>query len=140
MFFNFAVSYVAKHPDIPRDFEVDEQMLEDFKKFLKEKNFTYKSALELDLEPLETQIEKEQNSEMFSQAMANLEQLIEKDKEDDFEESIDYVKKSLKRDILNNLYGQKAFYEEVLLKNDPYIQKAYQILTNEKEYKKILKG
>ncbi len=140
MFFNFAVSYVAKHPDIPRDFEVDEQMLEDFKKFLKEKNFTYKSALELDLEPLGTQIEKQQNSEMFSQAMASLQQLIEKDKQDDFEESIDYIKKSLKRDILNNLHGQKAFYEEVLLKTDPYIQRAYEILTNEKQYKKILKG
>jgi len=140
MFFNFAVSYIANHPDIPRDFEVDEQMLEEFKGFLKEKNFTYKSALELDLEPLGTQIEKQQNSEMFSQAVANLEQLIEKDKQDDFEESIDYIKKSLRRDILNNLYGQRAFYEEVLLKTDPYIQRAYEILTNEKEYKKISKG
>jgi hypothetical protein len=46
----------------------------------------------------------------------------------------------LKRDILNNLYGEKAFYEQVLLKTDPFIKKALEILTNEKEYKKLLKG
>lgn len=140
MFFNFAVSYVAKHPDIPQDFEIDEQMLEEFKKFLKEKSFTYKSSLELDLEPLKSKIEEHEKSDTFSETLAELEQLIEKEKDDDFEESIDYIKKSLKRDILHNLYGQKAFYQQVLLKTDPYIQKAYQILTNKKEYKKILEG
>jgi carboxyl-terminal processing protease len=66
MFFNFAVSYVAKHPDIPRDFEVDGQMLKQFKEFLKEKDFTYKSRLELDLAPLKDRIEDQEKSEMFS--------------------------------------------------------------------------
>ncbi len=140
MFFNFAVSYVAKHPDIPEDFEVDEQMLKEFKEFLKKKKFTYKSSLELDLEPLKRKIEEQEKSDAFSETLAKLEQLIEEDKVDDFEESIDYIKRFLKREILNSLYGQKAFYEQVLLKSDPYIQKAYEILTNEKEYRKILEG
>jgi carboxyl-terminal processing protease len=140
MFFNFAVSYIAKHPEISRDFEVNDQILAEFKQFLKEKEFTYKSNLEMELEPLRSRIEKEEKSDMFSQSLADLERLIEKDKEDDFQESIDYIKESLKRDILNNLYGQKAWYEEILLKTDPYIQKAYQILTNQKEYKSLLKG
>jgi len=140
MFFSFAVSYIAKHPEISRDFEVDDQILAEFRQFLKEKEFTYKSNLEMELEPLRGRIEKEEKSEMFSQSLTDLERLIEKDKEDDFQESIDYIKDSLKRDILNNLYGQKAWYEEILLKTDPYIQKAYRILTNEKEYKSLLKG
>ncbi len=140
MFFNFAVSYIAKHPDIPKDFEVDEQMLKEFEQFLKKKKFTYKSALELDLDPLKSKIEEQEKSDMYSETLAELERLIEEDKEDDFEESIDYIKKSLKRDILNNLYGQNAFYEQVLLKTDSCIQKAYEILTNEKEYKRRLKG
>ncbi|KPL01017.1 MAG: hypothetical protein AMJ91_02100 [candidate division Zixibacteria bacterium SM23_73_3] len=139
MFFNFAVSYIARHPHIPRDFKIDDQILKEFRRFLKEKNFTYKSALELDLEPLKEQIEKQEKSETFSQTLSELERMIEEDKEDDFEESIDYIKRSLKRDILNNLYGQKAFYEQVLLQDDPYIQKAYQILTNENEYMGMLK-
>jgi len=139
MFFNFAVAYLAQHPNISKDFEVDNQILEEFKTFLKEKKFTYKSALEIDLDSLKSDIAGQNKSEMFSKTMADMQQIIEKDKEDDFEESIDYIRKSLKRDVLNNLYGEKAFYEQVLLKTDPFIQKAFEILTNEKEYKKLLK-
>ncbi|MGB2804870.1 MAG: S41 family peptidase [Candidatus Zixiibacteriota bacterium] len=139
MFFNFAVSYLAKHPDIPRDFEINGQILEEFRSFVKEKDFTYKSTIELGLEPLKEQIEEQEKSEMFAGAVDGLEQLVEEDKADDFDESIDYIKRSLKRDILNNLYGQKAYYEEVLLKTDPYIQEAYQILTDESEYLGMLK-
>jgi carboxyl-terminal processing protease len=138
MFFNFAVSYVAKHPNISRDFEVEDQLLEEFRRFLKEKEFTYKSRLELDLEPLKDRIGKHEKPEMFTQTVTDLEQLIEKDKEDDFSESVDYIKESLKRDILNNLYGQKAWYEEVLLKTDPYIKRAFEILTNQREYAGLL--
>lgn len=139
MFFNFAVSYLAKHPDIPRDFEINGQILEEFRSFVEEKDFTYKSTIELGLEPLKEQIEEQEKSEMFAGAVDGLEQLVEEDKADDFDESIDYIKRSLKRDILNNLYGQKAYYEEVLLKTDPYIQEAYQILTDESEYLGMLK-
>lgn len=139
MFFNFAVSYLAKHPDIPRDFEINDQILEEFRSFVKEKDFTYKSTIELDVEPLKEQIEEQDKSEMFGVAIESLEQLVEEEKADDFDESVDYIKRSLKRDMLNNLYGQKAYYEEVLLKTDPYIQKAYQILTDESEYLGMLK-
>ena len=139
MFFNFAVSYLAKHPDVPRYFEVDDQILEEFRSFMKEKDFTYKSTIELDLEPLKERIEEQEKSEMFGVAIESLEQLVEEEKADDFDESISYIKRSLKRDMLNNLYGQKAYYEEVLLKTDPYIQKAYQIMTDESEYLGMLK-
>jgi carboxyl-terminal processing protease len=139
MFFNFAVSYLAKHPDLPPGFEINDQILEEFRGFLKEKDFTYKSTIELDLEALKEQIEEQDKSEMFAQAVEGVGQLVEEEKADDFDESADYIKRSLKRDILNNLYGQKAYYEEVLLKTDPYIQKAYQILTNESEYLGMLK-
>jgi carboxyl-terminal processing protease len=139
MFFNFAVSYLAKHPDIPRDFEINGQILEEFRAFLKEKEFTYKSTIELDLEALKEQIDEQEKSEMFAGAVEDLEGLVDQEKADDFDESIDYITRSLKRDILNNLYGQKAYYEEVLLKTDPYIQKAYQILTDESEYLGMLK-
>ena len=139
MFFNFAVSYLAKHPDVPRDFEINGQILEEFRAFLKEKEFSYKSTIELDLEALKDQIDEQEESDMFAGAVKDLEQLVEQEKADDFDESTDYITRSLKRDILNNLYGQKAYYEEVLLKTDPYIQKAYQILTDESEYLGMLK-
>jgi carboxyl-terminal processing protease len=140
MFFDFAVSYVAEHPSIPKDFEVDDQMIAKFKDFLNKKDFTYKSALELDLDTLKRHIEDQEESEVFAQLLENMENLIEKEKEKDFDRSIDYIKRSIKRDILNNLYGDKSYYEEVLLKTDPHIQKAFEILTNQEEYNASLGG
>lgn len=137
-FFDFAVSYIAKHSNIPMDFEVNDQILADFKQFLKDKNFTYKSALELDLDTLKKHIGDQDKSEVFSQVLKNMESLIEQEKEKDFGQSLDYIKKSIKRDVLNNLYGEKGYYEGILLKSDPAIQKAFEILTNKDEYKKIL--
>ncbi|MFH1335684.1 MAG: S41 family peptidase [Candidatus Zixiibacteriota bacterium] len=140
MFFNFAVSYIAKHPNLPIEFEIDNQVLEEFRAFLKEKNFTYKAPLELDLDSLKSDMSRQNKLEMFSTEIENMQKLVEKDKENDFAASADYIKQSLKRDIIYNLYGEKAYYEQVLLKSDPFIKKALEILTNEKEYNKLLKG
>jgi carboxyl-terminal processing protease len=140
MFFDFAISYVAEHPNIPPDFEVDDQVIAEFKEFLKEKDFTYKSSLELDLDTLTKHIENQEKSEVFAQVLENMGSLVEKEKEKDFDQSIDYIKKSIKRDILNSLYGEKGYYEEIILKTDPAIQKAFEILTDQDQYKKILKG
>jgi carboxyl-terminal processing protease len=140
MFFDFAVSYISEHSNIPPDFEVDDQMIAEFKEFLKQKDFTYKSALELDLDTLKKHIQDQEKSEAFAQVLKNVESLIEQEKEKDFDQSIGYIKKSIKRDILNSLYGDKGYYEEIILKTDPAIQKAFEILTNQDEYKKLLKG
>ncbi len=140
MFFDFAVSYVAEHPNIPQDFEVDDQIIAEFKQYLKDKNFTYKSPLELDLDDLKKHIEDQEKSEVFAEVLKNMESLIEKEKENDFDRSIDFIKKSIKRDILSNLYGDKGYYEEIILKTDPHIQKAFEILTNQDEYTVILGG
>lgn len=138
MFFDFAVSYIAKYPNLSRNFEVDDQTITEFRQFLKDKDFTYKSALELDLDTLKKHIQDQEKSEAFAKVLENMESLIQNEKEKDFDQSIDYIKRSIKRDILNSLYGEKAYYEEIILKNDPCIQKAFEILTNQNEYKKIL--
>lgn len=139
MFFNFAVSYLAQNPNVDRNFQVNDELISAFKGFLKEKDFNYKSALELEMEPLKGRIEKSDNPELFSSTIGQLESLIEKDKEDDFDKSMDFIRRSLKSAILSNKFGEKAYYEEVLLKTDPYVTKAYQILTNENEYLGMLK-
>jgi carboxyl-terminal processing protease len=139
MFFSFAVSYIAEHPNVSKDFEVDQSVLDEFKRYLKQKDFTYESVLELQLDPLREKIAKAENPEIFSGAMAQLESAIQKDKDDDFEENLDQIKESLKGAILSNKFGEKAYYEEVLLKADPYVLKARQVLTDQTEYMGMLK-
>ncbi len=66
--------------------------------------------------------------------------VIEKDKETEFTQSIDYMKRSIKRDILTRLYGENEVYQQVVLKTDPYVRKAVDIISSPKEYAGILGG
>jgi carboxyl-terminal processing protease len=140
MFFDFAVSYLAEHKDIPQNFEVTDQMVLQFKDFLKKKNFTYRTALEIQVDSLEKTIKAQEDGERYQEALKNLKKLVEEDKEKDFDQSLSYIKRSIKRDILNSLYGEKAVYEQVLLKDDPYVKKALEILTTKDKYLSILKS
>jgi len=140
LFFDFAVRYISQHKDLPRDFEVDDKMISEFKDFLKEKNFTYLNQVEVSLQDLEKNIDSEKDKNSFAPALAELKKVIQKSKENDFDNSLDYIKKAIKRDLLYSLYGEKAYYEEILLKTDPGVKKAVEILSNKTEYKKILKG
>lgn len=140
MFFDFSVSYTAQHPDLPEDFEVTDEMIQEFKGFLKEEDFSYKNSMELDFEKLEKTAKKEGAAERMGEQIEGLRWAIELEKEREFVENLDYIKKSMKRDMLTRLYGQKAVYEQVVLKTDRHIQKALELLKNKDEYRKILKG
>ena len=140
VFFDFAVKYLAKHPNLPADFAVDEKMIEEFRKFLTEINFTYKSPLERGMEDLKKPIQEESLDSSFKFVLNNLDSLIQKEKEKDFDKSLERIKNSIKRDILLNLYGEKAYYEEIILKTDPYVIKGIEILKNKDGYKKLLKS
>jgi carboxyl-terminal processing protease len=140
LFFDFAVRYISQHKDLPRNFEVDDRMISDFKDFLKEKNFTYLNQVEVSLQDLEKNINAEKDKDSFTPALSELKKVIQKSKENDFDNSLDYIKKAIKRDLLYSLYGEKAYYEEILLKTDPGVKKAVEILSNKTEYRKMLKG
>ncbi len=140
VFFDFAVNYLSKHSDLPASFEVDEKMIEDFKEFLTQIDFSYKSPLETEIEGLRKSIQDEGLDSSFVSALNNLEALVQQEKEKDFQRSLDDIKNSIKKDILLNLHGERAFYEEVLLKTDPCIQKGVEILKDKKEYEKLLKS
>ena len=140
LFFDFAIRYISQHKDLPRDFEVDDKMVSDFRDFLKEKKFTYLNQVEVSLQDLEKNINSEKDKDSFAPALAELKKVIQKSKEDDFDNSLDYIKKAIKRDLLYSLYGEKAYYEGILLKTDPIVKKAIDILSNKSEYKKFLKG
>jgi len=138
MFFDFSVKYTTEHPDLSENFEVTPEIFEEFKVFLKEKEFSYKNKLENELDDIEETIDEMGKTDSYSSLIANLENQIEKDKIEEFDKSFDYIKRSIKRDILTKLYGEKAVYRQNVLKTDKYVQKAIEILTSPKEYAGIL--
>jgi carboxyl-terminal processing protease len=138
MFFDFAVQYSAKHPEIDRDFEVTNDILAEFKAFTIEREFDYKTALEVSLEEMQDVVKDENKEELFSESLEQFAKLIEKEKEADFERSTDYIKRSIKREIMSKLYGQRGMYEEIILKTDPAVQKAIELMQDEEEYTKLI--
>jgi len=140
LFFDFAVRYISQHEDLSKDFEVDEQIISEFKDFLEEKNFSYLTPVELSLQELEENINSQKDKEIFDQTLLELKKVVQNSKENDLKNSLDYIKKAIKRDILYGLHGEKAYYEEVLLKTDPVVKKAVEVLSDKAEYRKMLKG
>ncbi|MCK4858206.1 MAG: S41 family peptidase [candidate division Zixibacteria bacterium] len=139
MFFEFAIDYSTNHADILKDFEVDDNLLDEFRRFIKEKDFTYKTALEYDLEKFEETAEKLETLDAFADEIADLRSLIEKEKEKDFQESEKYIRQSIKREILRKAWGERGVYEELTLKEDKTIRTAVDLLKDKKKYSKLLK-
>ena len=140
MFFDFSITYTTEHPDLPEDFHVTEEMLEEFREFLKEEEFAFKSPLEKAFEDLEGIVEETEKNEQFSEEFTRIHELIEADKEQEFSRNIDYIKRGIKRDMLTRLYGKSAVYEQIVLETDPYVLRAVEVLTSPSEYAGILGG
>ncbi len=138
MFFDFSIIYTTEHPDLPEDFRVTDEMLEEFREFLKEKEFTFKSPLEKTFEDLEKIVEEGGKNEQFSEEFARIHELIEGDKEQEFFRNTDYIKRGIKRDMLSRLHGESAVYEQIVLETDPYVLRAVEILASPSEYAGIL--
>lgn len=138
MFFDFAVDYTSRHPEIPVGFEVTDRMVNEFRDFIKSRDFDYKTALEYDLDEFEKTARDEEAYDRFAGEFSDLKALIDKEKVDDFDESTDYIRQSIKREILRKLRGERGIYEELTLKEDKAVKKALEILKDRGKYGKLL--
>jgi carboxyl-terminal processing protease len=138
MFFDFAVDYTTRHPGMKEDFKVTDAMVNDFRQFIKDKDFTYKTALEYDLDRFKETAEKLKTLDEYKSEIAALQGTIDKEKAKDFDNSIDYIKQSIKREILRKIAGERGIYEELTLKEDKAVRKAVEILKDKGKYSEIL--
>jgi carboxyl-terminal processing protease len=139
-FFDFSIKYTTANPDLPADFTVTNEMVEEFRNHLKATEFSYKTQLEMELEEMEKVAEEKGQLELLTADFEKIREKINIEKEKEFDENIDYIKRGIKRDILTRLYGESAVYENVVLKTDPYVKKAVELLSAPEEYASILGG
>ncbi len=138
MFFDFAVKYVAEHPDTKPDVEVTDAVVKEFRDFIKEKKFTYKSALESAVDDLKKTVAAEKQEAQFADGITHMEEAITADKEKDFDKSIDYIKKAIRREVISSIAGERGVYEQQILKTDDAIKEAVRVLTTPKEYGRLI--
>jgi carboxyl-terminal processing protease len=138
-FFNFAVAYTAKHPNLPVTFEPTDETLADFEQYLKDNKFDYKTDTQVELDKMTEGIKGDnERKAIYQTAIDQMSTLVTKEKDLAFDESKDVLKREIKRAILNNVFGERGFYEGVVLKDDPYVTKAKDLLMNKVEYQKLL--
>lgn len=138
LFFDFAVEYISRHSEITTDFEVTDGIVAEFEEFAKKKDFTYKTYVEMQLDTLEKTIKAQDRAELYGQCIEELKRAVEKEKRSDFQQSLDYIKRSIKRDIMRNKFGEAAVYEESFTRTDPCIREAIEILSSKDKYTSIL--
>ncbi len=140
MTFNFAVTYTSKHPAIKHhDFNVDDNIVAEFRQFLRDKKFAYTSQSELQLAELKKTAESEGYLADLQPSLTTLEQALQHEKDDDFTKSQNFIRQELEREIAGKLFGSKA-QVEVTFDDDPAIKKALEILLSADAYNTILIG
>ncbi len=138
MFFDFAIKYVSENPDVKPNLEISDALIENFRGFIKEKEFDYKTSLQFAHEKLEETIKDENKEDLFKKDLEDMKLLIEQEKQKDFDRSIAYIRRSIKREIVSAIAGERGVYEEITLKTDKSVLKAVEILTTPAEYGKLL--
>lgn len=138
MFFDYAVKYVAEHPDVTPDIEITDDIVNDFRAFIKEKEFDYKTALQSQVDKLNDAIASEEKTDEFAAPIAELELLIEKEKLHDFDKSEDYIRRTIKREIVASIAGERGVYDQIVLRTDKAVKKAVEILSSPDEYSRLI--
>jgi carboxyl-terminal processing protease len=136
--FNYAVAYASKHPNLPqRDFQIDDNTLSEFRQFIRDKKFTYTSQSEMQLAELKKTAEKEGYLQDIQGSVTALEQALQREKDDDFTRSQNFIRRELEQEIAAKLFGSRTQIE-VTFDDDPVIKKAAEVLSNAATYAAVL--
>ena len=138
--FDFAVKYASEHPTIPRpeEFEITDEIFNEFKAFIDPTKFQYDKVCETSLETLRKIAEAEGylNDETRAE-FDRLEGLLKHDLDKDLDLHRDDIEKLLAKEIIKGYYyqsGQMIY----ALQRDKVTQRASEMFNTPGEYERIL--
>jgi carboxyl-terminal processing protease len=137
LFFDYAVHYSATH-EVEREFEVTDAVFSDFVVYCNGRDFEYETPAEYELARFSSHFTGEVDASVVESTVRDLRAAIESAKEDDYRESREYIERRLTQEILQAAFGRDAYYETVVLKTDPTVTRAFEILRDEGDYSRLL--
>ncbi len=137
--FDFATDYRLKHATIPgpKEFEVSDELYNEFSAYIKSKDFSYDTQSEKELKHLKETAEKEKYFESVKGQYDEMLKKLSPNKEKDLVMFKKEVNDILKSEILSRYYFAKGRVES-MLKNDPDVNKAIEVLQDPARYKQLL--
>lgn len=138
--FDFATKYFAEHKDIasPDKFEVDDSLYNEFKQFVDPAKVQYDKLTEYMLGQLEEVTKREgyMNDSVQTQLDA-LKSLLHHDLDHDLDLQRKDISRYLATELMRRYYYNRGV-NEYLIKDDPDLNRAAEVLNNPSEYKSIL--
>ncbi|OPZ73467.1 MAG: Carboxy-terminal processing protease CtpB precursor [bacterium ADurb.Bin478] len=137
IFFNFSLDYVAAHPDLKKDFKVDESVWAEFEAFLRDKKFSYHPDGWDQLNRLESTARERGYLEQMQKSLDAVKAEFDLVRAAEKEKSRARVETYIQSEIMAKVFGRDA-YNEALFAGDEPLQAAVRLLRNTDEYYRIL--
>ena len=144
MIFKYANKFYKEHKSIaaPNEFEITDEIYDDFVKFVEQQDFKYTSESEKDFELLVETAKLEGYYEKIKPQLDILENELKNHKDNDLINNKKEISEILKMEIVGRYYFQKGKIISTL-KDDVELNRAVEILLNsngENEYENLLKS
>lgn len=141
LIFDYATLYRNNHATISaaKDFQLTEQEYSEFIAWVKTKEYDYTTRSEKEMDDLKKTAEKEKYFESIKTEFEALKSKMKHDKESDLIKFKTEIKQQLENEIVSRYYYLKGRVENDF-KNDLEVNKAIEVLKNQPEYSRILRG
>ncbi|RLD41457.1 MAG: peptidase S41 [Bacteroidetes bacterium] len=139
--FNFTNEFVLKTDSVtsPKEFVITDSVFDDFKKYVENHNFDYKTETEVLLEKMKQSAEREDYDAAIDSTLSKLTEEIIQEKKKDIDKNRSEIEEMLKIEIITRYYYQKGKIESSLV-TDPDISEAIKVLNDNLLYTSILNG
>ncbi len=133
LIFDYATRFYRSHESIApaADFEITNDIYDDFCRFLKERNLTYSTTTERYINQLRDIAKQEKYDSAIEQQLKEMEQRLASEKESDLQKHREEICDMLKAEILTRYYYDEGRLQGAL-KNDPTILRAVKELGSKK--------
>ncbi len=137
--FDYATLYASEHPTIPpaREFKLTDKEYEEFVRWVKSKQYNYRSPVEMELSVLKEQAKRERYYDDLRPQLEEISELLKENRKKDLYTFRDQIKSLLEQDIVSRYYLEKGS-TEVEFKYDADLKKSFEILSASADYKKLL--
>ncbi len=139
--FDFATQYHKTHATVksPDEFEVSDREILDLKAFAGDRLYKYSTMVDEDIADLSNDLKTEYDNPTITATLNTLKKQIETEKNKEFEKQKAQIRTALGSEIIRRYYYEEGTLR-YSLKNDPFIEKAQEVLNDAILYRKILSG
>ncbi len=137
MYFNFAVLYANKHESLKDHFEITDEVLNDFQKYVQSKGYIYKDPIEKTLKDFKANAAEDGYGEDVLADVNRLEKTLDQSKAAMFTASKKDIRRILEQELATKLLGTQQAVE-IWLAGDKGVKKAEELIGDADHYHNVL--